>query len=420
MVFLKELQWRGVIYNVTEGLQELLAKHRVTGYIGFDPTAPSLHVGSLLPIVQLMRFQQHGHRPIVVVGGATALIGDPSGKDTERPLLTKRQVEENLESIKGQLRKFLDFDAPDNPAMILNNADWLLQYRLLDFLRDVGKHFTVNYMLSKESVKRRLSSPMGISFTEFSYLLLQAYDFLYLYDRYGCVLQMGGSDQWGNITAGIELIRKLRGAEAHGLVFPLVTTSSGKKFGKTERGTIWLDREKTSPFKFYQFWLNVDDADVIKYLKYFTFLNQEEIAELEVSLRKFPERRDAQRALAYEVTRLVHGEVEAKHAERASRMLFGTEPLRAEELVRLSGDVPTSHIPRSRFEGGISVVDLAVESGLASSRSEARRLIQQGGLYLNNERITEDIRVTMEHTLDGLCLLLRKGRKTYHLIVLVE
>src|SRR5438067_2937393 len=293
-----ELQWRGLVSEATEHLADAFTKERVTGYIGFDPTASSLHVGSLLTMMGLARLQRFGHTPIAIVGGGTGMIGDPSGKAQERLLLTREQIDENVAAIRQQLSRILDFDARGNAARIVNNAEWLASFDLLGFLRDTGKHFTVNYMLQKESVNRRLENEEGISYTEFSYLLLQARDFLELFDRYGCTLQMGGSDQWGNITAGIELIRKLRATRAHGLVWPLMTTAAGAKFGKTEVGTIWLDAARTSPFKFYQFWLNTDDRDVIHYLKYFTFLARDEIAALEETTRTSPEKREAQRVLA--------------------------------------------------------------------------------------------------------------------------
>src|SRR5438045_1206947 len=297
-----EFTWRGIVYDATEGLADLVAKERVTAYIGFDPTASSLHVGSLLPAMALARLQRFGHSPIAIVGGGTGMIGDPSGKSQERVLLSPEQIEIHLAGIREQLSRFLDFDSGANAARIVNNSDWLGTIDLLSFLRDAGKHFTVNYMLQKESVSRRLESEEGISFTEFSYLVLQAYDFLQLFERYGCTLQMGGSDQWGNITAGIDLIRKVRAAKAHGLVWPLMKTSSGGKFGKTEAGTVWLDPSRTSPFKFYQFWLNTDDRDVVHYLKYFTFLEQAPIAALEETRDSAPETRHAQRALAREVS----------------------------------------------------------------------------------------------------------------------
>src|SRR5579864_4490397 len=334
----EEFQWRGMLYDASEGLEEALKSQSMTAYIGFDPTAASLHVGSLLPIMGLVRLQQYGHTPIALVGGGTGMIGDPSGKTLERQLLSKEQIEHNIEGIREQLSHFLDFEAKTNPAMLLNNADWLAPLSLVDFLRDIGKHFTVNYMLAKESVKRRYESGDGISFTEFSYILLQAYDFLVLHDRYGCTLQMGGSDQWGNIVAGTELIRKLRGesgegggpagrggrgGRGYGLVFPLVTSSAGIKFGKSEAGSVWLDANLTSPYRFYQYWINTDDRDVVKYLKFFTMFNQHEIAELEAAVETAPEKREAQRCLAEDVTRRVHGEHELRKAIKASQVLFG-------------------------------------------------------------------------------------------------
>src|ERR1700736_1425079 len=291
----EEFQWRGLLYDASEGLQEALLKESLTGYIGFDPTAASLHVGSLVQIMQLVRLQQYGHKPIALVGGGTGMIGDPSGKTLERQLLSKEQIASNVDGIRTQLGRFLDFEHKSNPAMLVNNLDWLSPISMIDFLRDVGKHFTVNYMLAKESVKRRYEEGDGISFTEFSYMLLQAYDFVVLHDHHHTILQMGGSDQWGNIVAGTELIRKLRGARGYGMVFPLVTTSAGVKFGKTEAGTIWLDANLTSPFRFYQFWINTDDRDAVKYLKFFTMLSQAEIAELEAAMQSAPEKRAAQR-----------------------------------------------------------------------------------------------------------------------------
>src|SRR6266478_7716019 len=320
-----EFRWRGMLYDASEGLEEVLAKQKIAAYIGFDPTAASLHVGSLLPIMGLVRLQQYGHTPIALVGGGTGMIGDPSGKTLERQLLSKEQIEHNLEGIREQLSHFLDFEARTNAAMLVNNADWLAPLSLVDFLRDTGKYFTVNYMLAKESVKRRYEQGDGISFTEFSYMLLQAYDFLVLFDRYDCTLQMGGSDQWGNIVAGIELIRKLRGARGYGAVFPLVTTSAGIKFGKTEAGSVWLDPNLTSPYRFYQFWINTDDRDVVKYLKFFTMLNRQEIAALEALTASAPEKRAAQKRLAEEVTLMVHGEYNLRKAIQASQVLFGGE-----------------------------------------------------------------------------------------------
>jgi tyrosyl-tRNA synthetase len=433
-----EFEWRGLVYDATEGLREFLAEEKVTAYIGFDPTAASLHVGSLLPIMGLARLQRFGHTPIAIAGGGTGLIGDPSGKTQERLLLTNEKVEENLAGIKGQLARFLDFDAKANPARIVNNADWLATVSLMEFLRDVGKHFTVNGMVAKESVKRRLEQADGISFTEFSYMLLQAYDYLVLYDRYGCRLQMGGRDQWGNITAGADLIRRLRGERegvqagpnaekakplAHGLVFPLVTTSSGVKFGKTEAGAVWLSAELTSPFRFYQFWLNVDDRDVTPYLKSFTWLGQEEIAELEEKLRTAPQEREAQRTLAREVTRAVHGETEVDKAVRASRILFGESmaDLEPRDVAEIFADVPSSQIERSRLvPDGLPLVELLVAAGLVPSKSEARRAIQGGGIYVNNQReADEKRRISAVDAIGRELLVLRKGRKDYHLVRVV-
>lgn len=423
MTVFDEFKWRGMVYDSTEGLDEVLASEKVTTYIGFDPSAASLHVGSLLPVMALARLQRHGHTPIAIVGGGTGLIGDPSGKTQERLLLTREQVELNLQGIKNQLSRFLDFESKTNRAVIINNADWLTTIPLMDFLRDIGKHFTVNYMLAKESVSRRLDQEQGISFTEFSYMLLQAYDFLVLYDRHKCTVQMGGSDQWGNILAGIELIRRLRRARAHGMVFPLVTSSTGVKFGKTESGTIWLDENLTSPFHFYQFWLNTDDQDVITYLKYFTWLTEDGIGELEEKVRTAPEKREAQKTLAGEVTRMLHGETALAKAEQASRILFGEEisQLKVEDILDIFSDVPSTELEKGALEGeGLPLSELLVKSGLATSKADARRLIQGGGVYLNNVRVTrEQERVLLASAIEGQILVLRKGQKQYHLVRVV-
>ena len=414
-----ELSWRGMVYDKTEELPELLARERVTAYIGFDPTASSLHVGSLLPVMALARLQRFGHTPIAIIGGGTGMIGDPSGKSQERTLLSSSEIEANLAGIRGQLSRFLDFNVARNAARIINNAEWLASIDLLSFLRDAGKHFTVNYMLQKESVNRRLESAEGISFTEFSYLLLQAYDFLQLFDRNGCVLQMGGSDQWGNITAGIDLIRRVRGKKAHGLVMPLVTTSSGVKFGKTEAGTIWLDGARTSPFRFYQFWLNTDDRDVVQYLKFFTFLEQPTIAALEDATKKEPEKREAQRVLASEMTTLVHGIEQLGRAERASSLLFGEDiaTLPVEDVLEVFADVPSSEIPEAEFAPGVSVVDLVTRVQLSASKGEARRLVQSGGIYVNNRRISDpSAKVLKEDAIGGRLFVVRKGQKQNHLV----
>lgn len=421
MTVYEEFEWRGVLYDATEGASELLAREKVTAYIGFDPTASSLHVGSLLPIMCLARLQRLGHRPIALVGGGTGLIGDPSGKSQERSLLTADEVEANGRGLRAQLERFLDFDAP-NAAHMVNNLEWLSPLPLLDFLRDVGKHFTVNAMLARESVKRRLGGDEGLSFTEFSYQLLQAYDYLVLYERLGCTLQMGGSDQWGNILSGCDLVRKVRGGKAHGLVFPLVTTAGGTKFGKTEAGTIWLDPGRTSPFRFYQFWLNVDDRDVVPYLKYFTWLDRGRIDELERALLETPEAREAPRTLAREVTRIVHGEAELVRAERASAVLYGGHVAEAtvEDLLMVFEDVPSQTITAEAARAGLAATALLVTSGLATSKSEAARLIKQGGVYVNDVRLTDERgQVTLEQALEGRLFVLRKGRRQTHLVSVV-
>jgi tyrosyl-tRNA synthetase len=407
-----------MLYDATDGTRETCARERVTVYVGFDPTASSLHVGSLLPIMALARLQRAGHTPIALVGGGTGLIGDPSGKSQERTLLSVEDVDANARGMRAQLERFLDFDARPNPARLINNADWLRSITLLEFLRDTGKHFTVNYMLAKESVKRRLGGDEGISFTEFSYLLLQAYDYLVLHQRFGCTLQMGGSDQWGNITAGCDLIRKVAGGRAHGLVLPLVTTAAGTKFGKTEAGTVWLDPERTSPFRFYQFWLNTDDRDVVKYLKFFTWLERDAIVPLEHAVASAPAAREAQRTLAREVTRMVHGDAELARAERASAVLFGGSIRDAapEDLLLVFEDVPSTTMSRTAFETS-TVATAAVEAGLATSKGEAARLIKQGGVYLNGERVTDERRLlSMADTIGGTLAVLQKGQRERRLV----
>jgi tyrosyl-tRNA synthetase len=414
-----ELTWRGLVYDATEGLADAFANERVTAYIGFDPTASSLHIGNLLGLVTLARLQRYGHSPIAIAGGGTGMIGDPSGKSQERTLLTLDQINANLDGIRPQLAQFLDFNTPDNPARVVNNADWLASFDLLGFLRDTGKYFTVNYMLQKESVNRRLQSADGISYTEFSYLLLQARDFLELFVRYGCTLQMGGSDQWGNITAGIELIRKVHAKKAHGLVTPLVTTASGAKFGKTEAGTVWLDASRTPVQEFRQFWLNTDDRDVVAYLKFFTFLERSEIDELEALVKRAPEKRTAQQVLADRVTTLVHGAEDATRAESANAVLFGASPLSgdvadaaslADSLLAIAGDVPSIAIDGAEFGGnGMSVIDL-VARAIGASKSEARRLVLQGGVSVNDKKISDaNARLTRADAIDQRVFLLKKG-----------
>jgi len=392
-----------------------------TLYCGFDPTADSLHVGHLVPLLALRRFQQFGHHPIAVAGGATGCIGDPSGKTTERPLLTKEQIRANLESIRPQLERLLDFESRTNPARLLDNADWTASVTYLDFLRDIGKHFSINQMLAKESVRARLEDrEAGLSYTEFSYMLLQAYDFYVLCRDHQCELQIGGSDQWGNITAGIDLIRKKLGRTAYGLTLPLVTKADGTKFGKTESGSVWLDPNKTSPYRFYQFWINTDDRDVIRYLKYFTFLSRDEIGALEAEHQRNPGARTAHRALARAVTELVHGPTAAQEAVHASEVLFGggLEGIPESTFREIMDEVPTLHLPRTELDGeGTPLVDLIVRAGLAPSKSQARKDIEGGGIYVNNVRETRiQRRVRSDDLLFGRHLLLRKGRKHYVLI----
>jgi tyrosyl-tRNA synthetase len=416
-----ELHWRGMLYAATEGAAEHFAEAPRTAYIGFDPTAASLHVGNLLPIMGLVHLQRAGHTPIALVGGGTGLIGDPSGKTSERQLLTKDLAAANAQGIRRQLEHFLDFDVQSNPAKMRNNLDWLGGLALVDFLRDIGKHFSVNQLLAKESVKRRLGNEeTGISFTEFSYALLQSYDFLELYRREGCTAQLGGSDQWGNITAGTDLIRRTEGARAFGVVLPLVTNAGGTKFGKTESGAVWLDPALTSPYRFYQFWINVDDADVGTYLKFFTLLSREEVEELEERVRSEPQGRDAQRALAEDVTRRVHGESGLQGARQASEVLFGGEiqGLGAEDVADIFADVPSTTLSRDTLGGdGTSLVDLLADSGLTTSKSDARRSIEGGGIYVNNRRVTDvGHRVVAADAIEGRFLVLRKGKKSYHLV----
>lgn len=422
MGFFQELTWRDLVYDSSEGLADILERQSMTAYIGFDPTAASLHVGSLLPIMSLARLQRFGHTPIALVGGGTGLIGDPSGKSSERQLQTFEQVEQNARGIRSQLERFMDFGSGAHAARMENNVDWLRPIALLDFLRDIGKHFGVSAMMAKESVKRRLTGEEGLSFTEFTYQLLQAYDFVVLHDRHTCDLQLGGSDQWGNITAGIELVRKLRGARVHGLVLPLVTNAAGTKFGKSEAGAVWLDAGMTSPFRFYQFWLNTDDRDAVRYLKYFTWLDRERILELDEQVATAPERREAQRVLAHEVTTLVHGDDAAQAAARASAVLFGSSLVNAtaDEILTVFDDVPSIEVGREQLQAGLAVAELLVTVGLAASKGEATRLIRQGGLYLNDQRLAEERgRVTLDHAIDGRLILLRKGQRERRLVKII-
>ena len=415
-----ELKWRGLVYDYVEGVQDALARGPLTVYNGFDATGDSLHVGNLVPLMALARLQRFGHHPIALAGGGTTMIGDPSGKSNERQLLTRDQIQANLEPIKVQLAHLLDFEVKSNPARLMNNADWLLSLNLVDFLRDIGKFFTVNDMIAKESVRTRLEREDGISFTEFSYMLLQSYDYLHLYDTTGCTLQTGGSDQWGNITAGVELVRRARSKAVYAMVYPLITKADGTKFGKTETGSVWLSPERTSPYRFYQFWLNTDDKEVIPYLKIFTWLGQAEIDELAHSLAAKPEERAAQRRLAKEMTGMMHGPTALGKAEQASQALFGGEisGLSADEIQDIFAEVPSSELPASQLEGaGLSIVDVLVASGVAKSKGEARRSIAEGGINLNNRRASDPSQpVTLADAIEGRFLVLRKGRRNYHLV----
>ncbi|MHC5054563.1 MAG: tyrosine--tRNA ligase [Planctomycetota bacterium] len=416
------LEKRGLVAQASsDQLAEKLASERLTLYIGFDPTSDSLHIGSLLPLMCAAHLQRAGHRVILVVGGATGMIGDPSGRSDERALQTPEEIERNVEGIRGQIARFVELEGASGgtPAKIVNNYDWTAPMSFIEWLRDVGKHFTVNYMLAKDSVKSRLGSESGISYTEFSYMTMQAYDFLHLHDAEGCTLQAGGSDQWGNITAGIDLVRKLRGKEVYGLTFPLVTTSSGEKFGKSAGNAVWLSPERTSPYVFYQYWINTDDRDVVKYLNYFTFLSDDEIATLASGVEAEPHKRAAQRALAWEVTKTVHGEEAAERAKRASEMIFGGEiaGLTDAEIEEAFAEVPSVTLAAKDLEAGINIVELLSSSGLCKSKGVARKLVISGGAYLNNRRVTDHaMTVTREHLASEHELVLRSGKKTYRLV----
>jgi tyrosyl-tRNA synthetase len=413
------LSQRGFISQISDpGMMGILEK-RVTLYAGFDPTAESLHIGNLLQIMLLAQFQRHGHRPIALVGGATAMIGDPSGKSQERNLLDEQTVRRNQEGIARQLRQFLDFNSGPSAAIMVNNADWIGKFSFIDFLRDVGKYFRVGEMMAKESVRKRLDSEAGMSFTEFSYQMLQAYDFVHLGREYDCVLQVGGDDQWGNITAGIDLARRLDGRQLYGLTSPLITTASGQKFGKTEAGTVWLDANRTSPYEFYQFWIRCDDRDVVKLLKNFTFLPMERISELETAVKEHPEQRTSQTVLAEEVTRLVHGEASLAKAKKASNVLFGQEieGLSDKDLAGIFADVPSTALPRQSLEAGMELVELLCQTKLCPSRGEAKKMIKAGGAYVNNIRINDlECKLTPASLASESSIVLRTGKKNYHLL----
>jgi tyrosyl-tRNA synthetase len=430
MNFIEELKWRGMVHDIMPGTEELLKKERTSGYIGFDPTADSLHIGHMVQVMLLMHFQRAGHTPIALVGGATGMIGDPSGKSEERNLLDETSLRKNQEAIKKQLAKFLDFQSEnDNCALMVNNYDWMKEYSFLGFIRDIGKHITVNYMMSKDSVKKRIGSESkeGMSFTEFSYQLVQGTDFLHLYNTYNCKLQMGGSDQWGNIVTGTELIRRKAGGEAFALTCPLITKSDGTKFGKTESGNVWLDPEKTTPYQFYQFWLNVSDEDASKYIKIFTVLGEKEIEEINSKHNKAPHERLLQRRLAEEVTVLVHSRSDYEGAVEASQILFGkgtTESLKKmseSTFLSVFEGVPVFDIKKEIVLNGVTIADLCVEHcQVFPSKGELRRLVQGGGLSINKERIENpELIVKTESLLNNKYLLVQKGKKNYYLIRLI-
>ncbi len=420
---LADLRWRGLVHQITDeaGLQQWLASGSRTLYCGFDPSADSLHVGSLIPLVMLRRFQRAGHKPIALVGGATGMIGDPSGKSEERNLLSEEVLRANVAGLEQQMRLVLDFEDASNPATLVNNYDWMRTFSYLEFLRDVGKHFPVSVMMAKDSVKSRLErDDVGISYTEFSYMLLQAYDFVHLHNTRGCQMQIGASDQWGNITAGIDLARRMQSVQLYGLTCPLLTKSDGSKMGKTEGGTVWLSPQRTSPYAFYQYWINVDDADAGKCLRMLTELSHEEIQALDSSRAADPAQRQSQRRLAEDLTLLIHGEAGLQNAKRATEIFFGAEisELSDDQLGEIFADVPSRELPRTRLDGeGLNIVDALVESGLAKTKSDARRTVEQGGAYANNRRVDGlGAQLTARHLASESVLVLRSGKKKYALL----
>ncbi len=420
---IEELRWRNMIHDMTPGTEEQLSKEMTTAYVGIDPTADSLHIGHLVSIMLLKHLQKAGHKPIALIGGATGMIGDPSGKSEERKLLDEETLRRNEIALYKQLQKFLIFDSSlPNSAEIVNNYEWIKNFNLISFLREIGKHITINYMLSKDSVKKRMES--GISFTEFSYQLLQGYDFLYLYEHKNCKLQMGGSDQWGNITTGTELIRRKLGGEAFALTCPLITKANGGKFGKTEKGNVWLDKKYTSPYQFYQFWINTSDEDAEKYIKIFTMLPKKEILQLIEEHRKNPHLRLLQQRLAKEVTIMVHGEEEYLAAVEATQVLFGKgtkeslEQMNENTFLEVFDGVPQYKLTKNQLEQGISLVELlAVQTNILPSKGEARKLLLAGGISLNKEKLTQDITITSSHLINNKYLLIQKGKKNYYLII---
>jgi tyrosyl-tRNA synthetase len=421
MNFVDELRWRGMIHDIMPGTEEQLNKEMTSGYIGFDPTSDSLGVGNLVQIMMLLHFQKSGHKPFALVGGATGMVGDPSGKSLERNLLSEDILNHNLSCQKKQLEKFLDFNCGANSAEIVNNYDWFKDFRFLDFIRDVGKHITINYMMTKDSVKNRMES--GMSFTEFSYQLVQGYDFYFLYQNKNCKIQMGGSDQWGNIVTGTELIRRKAGGEAFALTTPLIKKADGTKFGKTESGNVWLDPKKTSPYKFYQFWLNASDADVSTYIRIFTLFNKQEIEAMEEEHNKAPHLRLLQKALAKDITMRVHSEADYLSAIDASEILFGkstTDTLKKldeETLLSVFEGVPMSDISKNDISQGIPVIDfLSDKTNITASKSEARRMLKEGSISINKEKVDENYSVSENNLLNNLYILVQKGKKNYYLV----
>ena len=420
--FVEELRWRGMIHDMMPGSEELLKQETVTGYIGFDPTSDSLHIGSLVQIMILVHFQNAGHQPIALVGGATGMVGDPSGKSKERNLLTEDIINKNLEAVKKQLSKFLDFEKKDNPAEILNNYDWLKDFSFLEFIRDVGKHITINYMTSKDSVKSRLET--GLSFTEFTYQLVQGYDFYHLYNEKNCKLQLGGSDQWGNITTGTELIRRKCGGEAFAITSPLLKRADGTKFGKTSDGeNIWLDPEKTSPYKFYQYWFNSSDEDAKSYIRIFTLLNEETIEELEKQHEEAPHQRILQKEIAKDITIRVHGENAYNIAIKASQLLFGKSSkedlfsIPTKDLLSVFDGVPQATISKQELQEGLSIIDsLSAKTAFLNSNGEARRALKENAVSVNKEKVKENYTLTTEDAINEKLIVLQKGKKNYYLI----
>ena len=428
--FVHELRWRGMLHDIMPETEEYLLSHPTTGYIGFDPTADSLHIGSLVQILILMHFQKAGHRPVALVGGATGMIGDPSGKSDERNLLDSDTLNKNCQGIQKQLEKFLDFDATHlNAAQLVNNYDWMKSYSLIDFSRDIGKHITVNYMMSKDSVKKRLGSEVkvGMSFTEFTYQLLQGYDFLHLYNSMDCKIQMGGSDQWGNITTGTELIRRKTAGKAYAITCPLITKADGTKFGKSEGGNIWLDKNRTSPYKFYQYWLNTSDEDAVNYIKIFTFLSEKTITDLIRKHEEAPHLRLLQKTIAEEVTLLVHSKQDLENAQLASQILFGKatgeaiKDLESDTFLEIFEGVPQAEVAREKIKAGMDIIAaLSGEINFLKSKGEARRALKENGISVNKVKVNQDFKITEKDLIADQYVLLQRGKKNYFILKIVS